>query len=342
MRATPRESFTWNAAANVADGRRYPSLTLRALQICSPRYHRPSFAAMGCLGSGLGAFGVFLLPLVDLFQQCIDHLFFQHVPDDLTVAKDHALAVAGRDTDVGFACLAGAVHHAAEYADLHWRLLAGQPLLQLGNDLFEIDGQPAAGGACNQLRLAHAPARCLKNVERCGHLGNRVAEKANANRIANAVEEYWGQAASGFRYRIRRLAGFRHADVRRIIRLLRIKPIRFDDRHHVARFQRHDNVMVTFALGNLEVAQGTINHGRRARVAILHGHFALQAAGIHADAHGYALRLALANYLPVAVVAADVSRVDANLVNGVLKRCQRHLVIEMNIANERHSDAPLD
>src|SRR4029077_267569 len=111
----------------------------------------------------------------------IDHFFFQNVADDFAVAEDHALAVASGDADVSFARFTGTVDDAAEHADFHRLLLAGQALFHLGNDLLKVDGEPATGGAGDQLRLAHAPAGGLKNIEGGGDFWDRVAQKADTN-----------------------------------------------------------------------------------------------------------------------------------------------------------------
>src|SRR6185437_2974811 len=58
----------------------------------------------------LGRF--FLFPLVDLFEQGIDHLAFENVADDLTALEDDTLAFAGGDAQVGLACLARSIDHA--------------------------------------------------------------------------------------------------------------------------------------------------------------------------------------------------------------------------------------
>src|SRR5262249_34552894 len=69
---------------------------------------------------------------------------------------------------------------------------------------------------------------------------------------------------------------------------------------------------------------------------------ALQAAGVDADAHWQALRLGLADDLAVAVIAADVAGVDADLVDRVVHGGQGHLVIEVDVADEGDLDAATD
>src|SRR5262249_25382251 len=129
--------------------------------------HRQADAALvrdGLLALERAALGLLLLPEVDLFEQGVHHLALGDLADDLAPFEDDALAVAGGDAEVGLAGLAGAVDHAAEHAHLDRRLAAGQALLQVGDDLLQVDGQPAAGRAGDQLRLAHAPLRRLQDV----------------------------------------------------------------------------------------------------------------------------------------------------------------------------------
>src|SRR5262249_44434649 len=243
---------------------------------------------------------------------------------------------------VGFAGFPWTVDDAAENADFHGCLAAAEALLQLGDDRLEVDGQPAAGRAGDQLGLPDAALRGLEDVERGSDFGHRIAEQAYANRVADAVEKNRGEAARRFRDGIRRLARLGDADMRGIIGLLGIEPVRLHDSHDVARLERHDEVVIALRLGDLDVADSAIDHGRRAGKAILLGHLAFQAPRVDADAHGDALGLRLANDLAIAVVAANVAGIDADLVDGMVERGQRHLVIEVDIANERELDPPLD
>ena len=96
--------------------------------------------------------------------------------------------------------------------------------------------------------------------------------------------------------------------------------------------------MIAFRLGDLDIADRTFDHGRRARKAVLFDEFAFQAAGVDADAHRQALVLGLANDLAKSIVAADVAGVDADFVDGMIERRQGHLVVEVNIANQRNTD----
>src|SRR5207302_4927237 len=88
-------------------------------------------------------------------DQGVDHLVFEDVADDLAALEDDALALARGDAQVGLARLAGAVDHAPQDAHLDRRPPPRQPLLHLGDDLLQVDVEPAAGRAGDQLRLAH-------------------------------------------------------------------------------------------------------------------------------------------------------------------------------------------
>src|SRR5689334_217630 len=100
--------------------------------------------------------------------------------------------------------------------------------------------------------------------------------------------------------------------------------------------------MVAFGLGDLDITESALHHGRRTGKAMLLDQLALQAARIDADAHRQSLRLRLADDLPVPIVAADVAGIDADLVDRVIESGQGHLVIEVDVANQRNVDPATD
>src|SRR5262249_16656804 len=156
----------------------------------------------------------------DLFQQGVHHLILGDVPDHFAALEDHAFAIAGRDTDVGLAGLARAVDDAAENTDFHRRLATVQPLLQVGHDFLKIDGQAAAGWGGDQLGRAYPALGRLQDVEGRLDLHLLVGQEADADGVADAVEQDRRQAAGRLSNRVWRLARLGDADVRRVIRLL--------------------------------------------------------------------------------------------------------------------------
>ena len=204
-----------------------------------------------------------------------------------------------------------------------------------------IANRPQVGQAID-LRFADAALRRLQDVEGGGDFRHRIAEQADADRVADAVEQDRRQSRRRFRDRIGRLARFGDADVRRIIAKLREEAIGFHCGRHVARFQRHDHVVVAFRLGDFDVANGAFDHRGRAGESVLLDQFALQAAGVDADAHRHAALFRLADHLAEAVVAADIAGIDANFVDRMIEGRQRHLVIEMDVADERDADLLAD
>src|SRR5690606_27267515 len=84
---------------------------------------------------------------VDLPGQLLEHVLLEHGLDDLALAEDHALAVAGGDADVGVTRLAGAVHHASHDGDADWLLDVLQHLVDLVGEREEIDLDAATGRA---------------------------------------------------------------------------------------------------------------------------------------------------------------------------------------------------
>src|SRR5437879_2266356 len=126
------------------------------------------------------------------------------------------------------------------------------------------------------------------------------------------------------------------------MRLLGVETIGFYCRYHVARLERNDHVMIALRFGDLDVTESAFNHGGWARETVLLDQLALQTAGVDADPHGNAFILGFADDLTVTIVTADIARINADLIDRVIEGRQRHLVIEMNVANERDMDAFLD
>src|SRR5262249_31692230 len=127
-----------------------------------------------------------------------------------------------------------AVDHAAKYADLDGNLPAVQAPLQLGHDLVQVDSQPAAGWAGDQLRLAHAPLRRLQDVVGRLDLDLLVGQQADADGVADAVARDSAQAARRLGDAVGGLSGFGDADVRRVVGLLGIESVGLDGRDDIA------------------------------------------------------------------------------------------------------------
>src|SRR5262249_52006214 len=153
------------------------------------------------------------------------------------------------------------------------------------------------------LGLTYPALRRLQNVERRLDFGYWIAEQADADRIANAIEKNRRQSASRLGHRIRRLTGFRDADMRWIVGLFGVKLVGLHRRDPIARLERHDHVVIALGLGNLDVAERAFHHCRRARETMLFDQLTLQAAGVNTDAHRHSLGLGLADHLPITIVA---------------------------------------
>ena len=182
----------------------------------------------------------------------------------------------------------------------------------------------------------------MQDVEGGRDFGDGIAEQADADGVADAVEQDRAETARRLDGRIRRLARFGDADVRRIVRLLGVEPVCFDDGGDIRRLQRHDEIVIADGFSDLDVAKGAVDHGGRAGEPVLHGEFAFEGAGIDADPHRDALVLRLPEDLLEAIHAADVARVDADLVDRMIEGGEGHLVVEMDVADERYLDPPPD
>src|SRR6185295_9074541 len=89
-----------------------------------------------------------------LLDQRLDDLVLGHGLDHLAVHEDLALAVAGRDPEVGLAGLTRPVHHTAHDGDPQRDLHALQSSCDLVGELVDVDLGTPAGRAGHDLQLA--------------------------------------------------------------------------------------------------------------------------------------------------------------------------------------------
>ena len=110
-------------------------------QLVARRFRDRFGVGVGGGDPGLDALGHDLLGFVDERR---DHLGLGHDAHDVTLHEQVALAAAGRDAEIGFARLAGAVHDAAHHRDLQRDVAVFERGLRVGRDLDHVDlGAPA-------------------------------------------------------------------------------------------------------------------------------------------------------------------------------------------------------
>ena len=88
-------------------------------------------------------------------------------------------------------------------------------VLDLGDDPLEVDVEPAAGRAGDDLGLGHPPVAGAEDVEAGGDLGDRVAQERDADRVADAPQEDRADARGALERAVLPRAGLGDADVGR-------------------------------------------------------------------------------------------------------------------------------
>src|SRR3989449_6463814 len=104
-----------------------------------------------------------LFPYTTLFRS-LDDRVLGHGLDDLALDEDLALAVAGRDAEVGLAGLARAVDDAAHDGDAERHLHALQAGGHLLGERVDVDLGTAARRAGDDLELAGAEGQRLEDL----------------------------------------------------------------------------------------------------------------------------------------------------------------------------------
>ena len=263
--------------------------------------------------------------------------------------EDDSLARAGRDAQVGFLGLAEAVDQAAQDADPQRVLQVLHLVFDLGDDPLEVDIEPAAGRAGDDLGLGHAAVAGAQDVEAGRDLGDRVAQQRDADRVADAAQHDRADAGRALERAVLARARLGDADVGGIVALRGVLGVARDGRRHVAGLQADDHQVVAQPLGHLDIAQRAFDHGLGTGIAVLVDQVFLEASGIDADPHRDAFVPGLADDFLESLVAADIAGVDPDLVDGGLARgrrgvkaSQRHPVVVVNISDQRDADPIAD
>ena len=77
------------------------------------------------------------------------------------------------------------------------------------------------------------PPRRLEDVEPGSDLDGFICQQADADGVADAIDQQRRDAGGGFDDGVRRLARLGDTQMRRVVRLLRVEPVRFDGGQHV-------------------------------------------------------------------------------------------------------------
>ena len=137
--------------------------------------------------------------------------------------------------------------------------------LDLGDDPLQVDVEPAAGRAGDDLGLVHPAVAGAEDVEARGDLGDRVAQERDADRVADPPQHDRADPRGALERAVLPRAGLGDPDVRRIVALRGEQGVALDGRRHVARLERDDDLAVAERLGRLDVTRGRSRPSPRGR-----------------------------------------------------------------------------
>src|SRR5207237_1210513 len=127
--------------------------------------------------------------LLCLTRELLDDVGLGNGADDLALDEDLTLLLAGRDTDVGFARLAGSVHHTPHDGNAHRNIDRGESLLDGGCEREHIDLRAPARRAGDQVEAALPQPERLEDPDSRLHFLHRIGGERYPDRVADAFGE---------------------------------------------------------------------------------------------------------------------------------------------------------
>jgi len=244
--------------------------------------------------------------------------------------------VAGGDAEVGFARLAGAVDHATHHGNLQRQLLVGERVLRALGDLNHVDLGATTTRAGNQVDvLALAQPERLEQLAPGAGFFDGVGGEAVANRVADALQEQRSDAGG----RLQQSAGQRprlgDAEMQRMIGDRAQFAVGLHHERHVGGLHRDlDEVEADFVeIPHLHLR--ALDHGVGGEPAVFFVERRIERATVHADADRHAAVARLAGDRLDVLGLADVAGVEAQTVHAGLERGERHLVLMVDVGDDR-------
>ena len=186
--------------------------------------------------------------------------------------------------------------------------------------------RPSASSSCR-------PARASST----GIGGERVADG-----VADALGQQGGDPGGALQQPGRRRAGLGHPEVQRMVEGLRGQPVGLD--HQRDRRGLHRDLHVVEAdLGEVgQLHAGRLDQGLGGGAAEALVEIGVERAGVDPDADGHAPVLGLGGHLLDLGVLAQVARVEPQALHAGLQGGQGHLVVEVDVGDDRHRRAGHD
>src|SRR5262249_39511844 len=244
-----------------------------------------------------------------LFDQGLDDLGLGYGLDDLALDEDLALAVAGRDPEVGLAGLPGTVHDAAHDRDpQRYREILERGVYLVG-ERVDVHLCPAAGRAGDDLQSPFAQAERLEDLVTDLALLDRRRGQRHPDRVADPLREQRAERDRGLDGALERRSRLGHAEVQRVLALLGQQPVRLDHDDRIVVLHRDLDVPEPVLLEQRALPQRRLDQRLRRRLAVLLEQPRVQGAGVDADPDRYLRVDRGPGYLPDLVVELlDVAR----------------------------------
>jgi hypothetical protein len=154
--------------------------------------------------------------------------------------------------------------------------------------------------------------------------------------VADAGPQHRADADRGLHRAGAQGPGLGDAQVQRAVDGLGQLVVGGDGHERVGRLHRDLELVEVVVLQDAGVVQGALDHRLGARLAVLLQQFALQGAGIDADAHRAAVVAGRLDHFTDAVGGADIARIDPQAGGAGLGRLDAALVVEVDVGHERH------
>src|SRR6478672_11090732 len=271
-----------------------------------------------------------------LLDERLDDLRLGDGLDDLALDEDLALAVAGRDAEVGLAGLPRAVDDAAHDGDAQRHGHALEPRGDLVGELVDVDLGATARRAGDDLELAGLEVERLEDLVADLDLLDRRSRQRDADRVADALGEQGPERRGGLDGALERRAGLGDPEVQRPVAALGQHLVGLDHDDGVVVLHRDLEVVEVVLLEQRRLPDGGLHERLGGGLAVLLQQPRVERAGVDADADGDAGVLGRrGDLLDLVVELADVARVDPDRGAAGVDRREDVLGLEVDVGDHR-------
>src|SRR3990167_2750595 len=191
------------------------------------------------------------------------------------------------------------------------------------------------GWARDHADTARAQAEALEDLEADADFLFRFGRERDAQGIADAGPEQVADADRGLDSAADQPASLGYAKVQRAIDRFGKSHVGSDREEYVRGLHRHFVFVKIVVLQQLDMIERAFDEGLGAGLAVLFQQVLLEAAGVDADTDRAAIGLGGPDHFRHAVVAADVSGIDAQAGSASIGSFKRALVVKVDIRNDR-------